>query len=141
VRRRFPALTPTRGLTISLSLGGGLSCRRSFLQNPAACVGNFRVSATFNESHMANTKSARKATRQIARRTEVNKARRSALRGSMRKVEEAIASGDRAAAAAALKAAEPAIMRAAQRGVVHKNNASRKVSRLAHRVDKLGKQA
>jgi small subunit ribosomal protein S20 len=88
---------------------------------------------------MANTKSARKATRVIARRTEVNKGRRSALRGSVRKVEEAIASGDRAAAAAALKAAEPAIMRAAQRGVVHKNTASRKVSRLAHRVAKLGK--
>jgi small subunit ribosomal protein S20 len=87
---------------------------------------------------MANTKSARKATRQIARRTEINKARRTNLRGSMRKVEEAIASGDRAAATAALKAAEPVIMRAAQRGVVHKNNASRKVSRLAHRIAKLG---
>lgn len=88
---------------------------------------------------MANTKSARKATRVIARRTEVNKARRSAMRGSVRKVEEAIASGDRTAATAALKAAEPAIMRAAQRGVLHKNNASRKVSRLAHRIAKLGK--
>ena len=87
---------------------------------------------------MANTKSARKATRVIARRTEVNKARRSAMRGSVRKVEEAIASGDRTAATAALKAAEPAIMRAAQRGVLHKNNASRKVSRLAHRIAKLG---
>jgi small subunit ribosomal protein S20 len=88
---------------------------------------------------MANTKSARKATRVIARRTEVNKGRRAALRNSVRSVEEAIASGDKAAAAAALKTAEPAIMRAAQRGVVHKNNASRKVSRLAHRVAKLGK--
>jgi small subunit ribosomal protein S20 len=88
---------------------------------------------------MANTKSARKATRQIARRTEINKARRSALRGSVRKVEEAITSGDRTAAAAALKAAEPVIMRAAQRSVVHKNTASRKVSRLAHRIAKLGK--
>ncbi len=88
---------------------------------------------------MANTKSARKATRVIARRTEVNKGRRSTMRGSMRKVEEAIASGDRTAAAAALKAAEPVIMRAAQRGVTHKNTASRKVSRLAHRVAKLGK--
>jgi small subunit ribosomal protein S20 len=88
---------------------------------------------------MANTKSARKATRQIARRTEVNKARRSLLRSSVRKVEEAIASGDGGAAAAALKAAEPVIMRAAQRGVVHKNNASRKVSRLAHRIAKLAK--
>ena len=88
---------------------------------------------------MANTKSARKATRQIARRTEVNKSRRTVLRNSMRKVEEAIGSGDATAAAAALKAAEPVIMRAAQRGVVHKNTASRKVSRLAHRVAKLGK--
>ena len=88
---------------------------------------------------MANTKSARKATRVIARRTEVNKARRSVLRSSMRKVEEAIASGDQSAAKAALKAAEPVIMRAAQRGVVHKNNASRKVSRLAHRIAKIGK--
>ena len=88
---------------------------------------------------MANTKSARKATRVIARRTEINKARRSVLRNSMRRVEEAIKSGDRKAALAAFKAAEPVIMRAAQRGVVHKNNASRKVSRFAHRIAKLGK--
>ena len=88
---------------------------------------------------MANTKSARKATRVIARRTEVNKSRRTVLRTSMRKVEEAIATGDRTAASAALKAAEPVIMRAAQRGVVHKNTASRKVSRLAHRIAKIGK--
>ena len=88
---------------------------------------------------MANTKSARKATRKIARRTIVNKTRRSLLRNSVRKIEEAIASGDRTAASAALKAAEPVIMRAAQRGVVHKNNASRKVSRLAHRIAKLAK--
>jgi small subunit ribosomal protein S20 len=88
---------------------------------------------------MANTKSARKATRVIARRTEVNKARRSLLRNSVRKVEEAIRSGDRSAAVAALRIAEPVIMRAAQRGIVHKNNASRKVSRLAHRIAKLGK--
>jgi small subunit ribosomal protein S20 len=88
---------------------------------------------------MANTKSARKATRVMARRTEVNKARRTVLRNSVRKVEEAIQSGDRNAALSAFKAAEPVIMRAAQRGVVHKNNASRKVSRLAHRIAKLGK--
>jgi len=88
---------------------------------------------------MANTTSARKATRKIARRTAINKTRRSVLRSSVRKVEEAIASGDRNAATAALKAAEPVIMRAAQRGVVHKNNASRKVSRLAHQIAKLGK--
>jgi small subunit ribosomal protein S20 len=88
---------------------------------------------------MANTKSARKATRVIARRSEVNKARRSEMRNSVRKIEEAIQSGDQKAALAAFKAAEPVIMRAAQRGVVHKNSASRKVSRLAHRIAKLAK--
>jgi small subunit ribosomal protein S20 len=86
---------------------------------------------------MANTKSARKATRQIAKRTAINKTRRSTMRGSVRKVEEAISSGDRNLATAAFKEAEPVIMRAAQRGVVHKNSASRKVSRLAHRIAKL----
>ena len=88
---------------------------------------------------MANTKSARKATRKIARRTAVNKSRRTTLRNSVRKVEEAIASGDRTAAVAAFKSAEPAIMRAAQRGTVHKNTASRKVSRLSHSIAKLAK--
>ena len=88
---------------------------------------------------MANTSSARKATRVIARRTEVNKNRRAALRGSIRKVEEAISGGDRAKALAALKDAEPAIMRAAQRGIVHKSTASRKVSRLSKRIAKLAK--
>jgi small subunit ribosomal protein S20 len=88
---------------------------------------------------MANTKSARKAARQTIRKTEINKSRRTTLRNSVRKVEEAIASGDRAAASTALKAAEPTIMRAAQLGVIHKNNASRKVSRLTQRVAKLTK--
>jgi small subunit ribosomal protein S20 len=87
---------------------------------------------------MANTSSARKATRKIARRTEINKARRSSLRGFVRKVEEAITVGDRSKALAALKEAEPVIMRAAQKGIVHRNAASRKVSRLNHRVAKLG---
>jgi small subunit ribosomal protein S20 len=88
---------------------------------------------------MANTSSARKATRKIARKTEVNKTRRTLLRKSVRKVEEAIATGDRTAAMTAFKDAEPVIMRAAQRNVVHKNTASRKVSRLAHRIAKLSK--
>ncbi len=87
---------------------------------------------------MANTSSARKATRKIARRTEVNKARRSQLRSYVGKVEDAIATGDRNQAVAALKEAEPMIMRAGQRGMVHKNAASRKVSRLTKRVAKLG---
>ena len=87
---------------------------------------------------MANTKSAKKATRKIAARTEVNKARRSRVRTFMRSVEEAIASGDRSKAEAALRSAEPEIMRAAQRGVLPSNMASRKVSRLTLRVKKLG---
>ncbi|MGN6097735.1 MAG: 30S ribosomal protein S20 [Bosea sp. (in: a-proteobacteria)] len=86
---------------------------------------------------MANTTSAKKATRKIARRTEVNRNRRSRMRTFLRKVEEAIASGNKAAAAEAFKAAQPEIMRAAQKGVVHKNTASRKVSRLAHRISAL----
>jgi small subunit ribosomal protein S20 len=88
---------------------------------------------------MANTKSAKKATRVIARRTEINKARRSRMRNTVRKVEEAITSGDQAAAVAAMQAAEPMLMRSAQKGVLHKNTASRKVSRLAARIAKLGK--
>ena len=88
---------------------------------------------------MANTKSARKATRQIARKTDINKSRRTTLKNSMRNVEEAIASGDRSKASEAMKKAEPAIMRAAQLGVIHKNNASRKVSRLSTRIAKLAK--
>jgi small subunit ribosomal protein S20 len=88
---------------------------------------------------MANTSSARKATRKIARRTEINKGRRSKLRSFVRKVEEAVATGDRSKALEALREAEPVIMRAAQRGVVHPNAASRKVSRLTHSVAKLGR--
>ena len=87
---------------------------------------------------MANTTSAKKMIRKIAKRTAINRSRRSRMRTFVRKVEEAIASGDATAAAAAFRAAEPEIMRAAQKGVVHKNTASRKVSRLAHRVDALG---
>lgn len=87
---------------------------------------------------MANTKSAKKAARQIARRTVVNKSRRSRLRTAVRKVEEAIAAGDRARAQAAMVDAEPVIVRAAQKGVVHRNAASRKVSRLVHRIATLG---
>lgn len=86
---------------------------------------------------MANTKSAKKATRVIARRTAVNRARRSRMRTFLRKVEEALASGDKAAATAAFSAAQPILMRAAQKGVIHANTASRKVSRLAARLKTL----
>jgi small subunit ribosomal protein S20 len=87
---------------------------------------------------MANTSSARKATRKIARRTAINKSRRSQMRSFVRGVEEAIATGDRTRALAALKEAEPVIMRSAQKGIVHRNAASRKVSRLTLRIAKLG---
>jgi small subunit ribosomal protein S20 len=86
---------------------------------------------------MANSPSSQKRARQIERRTAVNKARRSRIRTFIRKVEEAIASGDVAAAGAALRSAQPEIMRGVSRGVIHKNTASRKVSRLASRVKAL----
>lgn len=90
---------------------------------------------------MANTKSAKKAVRQIARRTSVNRQRRSKMRTFVRKVEEAITAGDQVAAQTALAAAEPILMRAAQKGIVHRNTASRKVSRLTASVASLSKQA
>lgn len=86
---------------------------------------------------MANTSSAKKAARKIARRTAVNKGRRSRVRSFVRKVEEALAAGNTEAAAEAFKAAQPELMRAATKGVMHRNTASRKVSRLAHRLKTL----
>ena len=86
---------------------------------------------------MANTKSAKKAIRKIAAKTAVTRDRRSRMRSFVRKVEEAIASGNKSEAEAALRAAQPEIMRAAQKGVIHKNTASRKVSRFAQRVKAL----
>jgi small subunit ribosomal protein S20 len=86
---------------------------------------------------MANTTSAKKATRKIARRTAINKSRRTQMRSSVRSVEDAIKRGDRNAALKAMVQAEPELMRAAQRKIVHKNNASRKISRLAHQIAKL----
>ncbi|MCG5235084.1 30S ribosomal protein S20 [Xanthobacter oligotrophicus] len=86
---------------------------------------------------MANTPSAKKAVRKIERRTEVNRSRRSRVRTYLRKLEDALSAGDATAATAAFQAAEPEIMRAVTKGVLHKNTASRKVSRLAARVKKL----
>lgn len=86
---------------------------------------------------MANSPQARKRIRQTARRTEINKSRRTLVRGHIRKVEEAIASGSLEAARDALKAAQPEIMRGANKKVMHKNTASRKISRLAARVNAL----
>ena len=83
---------------------------------------------------MANTTSAQKMVRKIARRTAVNRDRRGRMRTFVKKVEEAIASGDKAAAEAALRMAEPQLMRSAQTGIIHKNTAARKVSRLVKAV-------
>ncbi|MEM8979205.1 MAG: 30S ribosomal protein S20 [Pseudomonadota bacterium] len=83
---------------------------------------------------MANTPQSKKRARQNERRLQVNKARRSRIRTFLRKVEEAIETGDKDAAANALKAAQPELMRGVTKGVYHKNTASRKMSRLASRV-------
>lgn len=88
---------------------------------------------------MANTAQSKKRARQAERRTDVNKARRSRIRTFLRKVEEALASGNADAAAEALKAAQPELMRGVTKGVYHKNTASRKISRLASRVKTLAK--
>ncbi len=88
----------------------------------------------FGVGPMANSKQAKKRIRQIANRTEVNRDRRGNMRTQIRRVEEAIASGDREAAAGALSAAEPVLTRAAQKGILHRNTAARKVSRLSSRV-------
>ena len=90
---------------------------------------------------MANTSSAKKAVRKLARRTAVNRMRRSAMRTQLRKVEEAIATGDAAAARAVLAKTESVVMRSAQKGVIHANAASRKVSRLSARVKALSAAA
>ena len=83
---------------------------------------------------MANTSSAKKAARQAVKRTERNKHRRTRVKSEVRKVEEAIASGNKQSAISALKVAEPVLARTSQKGVVHKRTASRKVSRLTKRV-------
>ncbi len=88
---------------------------------------------------MPNIASAKKRARTAAKRQAINHSRKTRIRGFVRKVEEAIATGDAATAQAALKAAEPEIMRGVTKGVVHKNTGARKVSRLSKRVAKLSK--
>ncbi len=83
---------------------------------------------------MANTSSAKKAARGAARRAKVNQHRTSQVRSFVRKVEEAVTAGKKTDAEQALKAAMPQLMRSAQKGVMHKNAAARKVSRLTKRV-------
>ena len=87
---------------------------------------------------MANTPQSKKRARQSEARHAVNKARRSRIRTFLRKVEEKLSAGDRDAAAEALRTAQPELMRGVTKGVVHKNTAARKMSRLAARVKALG---
>ncbi len=87
---------------------------------------------------MANTSSAKKAVRKIARKTAINKSRRTSVRSALRAVEEKIAAGDQKAAIEAFKKAEPAMMRACGKGIWHKNTGARKISRLAKRIKAMG---
>ena len=86
---------------------------------------------------MANSAQAKKRARQIERRTEVNKARRSRIRTYLKKVDEALESGDKGIAQQALKVVQPELMRGVSKGIMHKNTASRKMSRLSSRVKAL----
>ena len=87
---------------------------------------------------MANHKSAEKRIRQTERRTDVNRARVSRIRTFIKKVETAIEAGDKSAAAEALKQAQPEIQRGIVKGVIHRNTAARKISRLSVRIKSLG---
>ena len=84
---------------------------------------------------MANSRSAKKRIRQAARRTDRNRAHRSRVRSYIRKVEEAIASGDKSAAEDAFKAAMPELHRTAQKGALHTNTTGRKLSGLSRRIN------
>lgn len=86
---------------------------------------------------MANSAGSKKRVRKAAKRTEINKARRSRVRTFIRRVEEAIAGGNAEEAKEALRAAQPELMRSVTKGIVHKNTASRKMSRLSSRVKAL----
>ena len=86
---------------------------------------------------MANTASAKKRNRQTVKRTERNAARKSRMRTFVKKVETAIAGGDKSAAASALQAAQPEMQRAAGKGVIHRNTVGRKISRLSARIKAL----
>ena len=86
---------------------------------------------------MANTSSAKKATRKMARKTAINKSRRTYMRGQLRAMEEAIEAGDKSAAEAQFKQVQPVVMKSASKGIIHKNTASRKISRLSARVKAL----
>ena len=89
---------------------------------------------------MANSAQAKKRGRQIERRTEVNKARRSRIRTFLKKVDEALETGEEKLALDALKKAQPELMRGVSKGLMHKNTAARKMSRLSSRVKLLSQK-
>ena len=105
--------------------------------DPGLCAPNV-IHTRERQSPMANTVQSKKRARQGERRAAVNKARRSRIRTFLRKLEEALASGNRDAATEALRAAQPELMRGVTKGVMHKNTAARKMSRLSARVKALG---
>jgi small subunit ribosomal protein S20 len=90
---------------------------------------------------MANTSQSKKRARQSEARADINKARRSRIRTFLRKVEEALASGNQDAASAALKLAQPELARGITKGIMHKNTVARKMSRLSSRVKGLSATA
>lgn len=114
------------------ALGGLLTYEPTAIRTPA-----FRRNAVF-QRRMANTASARKRIRQTLRRTERNRSRKSRMRTFVKKIEVAIAGGEKEAAVAALRAAQPEMQRASAKGVVHRNAVARKLSRLSARIKKLG---
>ena len=87
---------------------------------------------------MANTTSAKKATRKIERRTAVNKSRRTNMRSNLRKLEEAIEAGDKQVAQDTFRIVQPVVMKSASKGIIHKNTASRKISRMSARIKAMG---
>lgn len=98
---------------------------------------SFKQASEGKKTVMANTTSAQKMVRKIASRTAVNKSRRSRVRTYVRKLEDAFEAGDAGAAQAAFRTVESEMMRAVSQGVIHKNTAARKVSRLSKRVRSL----
>ena len=104
----------------------------------AAYTPGLKLFNFWEEYFMANHKSAKKRIRRNANRAEINKSRISRIRTFLKRVETAIASGDKGAAQIALKEAQPELMRGVSKGVLHKNTASRKMSRLSAQVKIVG---
>jgi small subunit ribosomal protein S20 len=125
------ALEVTQTARLDAAQGPALVTRPSRWPSAASFPG-------LNRQPMANNASARKRIRQTEKRTARNKARKSRVRSFLRKVEEAVKSGDKAAAQEAFRAAQPEMQRAATKGVVHANTVARKLSRLSARVKSVG---